>query len=61
VILNKDGASGGDAMGLVVDPYVKLSMNSKASLKLDAAYTVNDLSDSGTWNLPITLLFVYSY
>lgn len=61
VILDNDGAIGGDATGLNVDPYVTFTFNSKAKVKIDANYTVPDMSSSSTWMMPININFMYSF
>lgn len=52
---------GGTISSLNVDPYVKFTFNSKAWAKIDANYTIGDLSNTGTWTLPINIDFVYSF
>lgn len=59
--MNTNGSVGGDTASLVVDPYVKFTFNPKASLKIDAAYTIPDLKSTGTWNMPINFNFIYAY
>jgi hypothetical protein len=56
--MNVKGAS---TSKVVADPYVAFTFNPKAALKIDAAYTISDLSNSGTWTLPININFKFSY
>jgi hypothetical protein len=53
--------AGASVNKLVADPYVKFTFNDKAKLKIDAAYTIPDLSATGTWSLPININFMWSY
>jgi len=46
---------------IIVDPYVKFTFNDKAKVKIDAAYTVPDTTDTATWKLPININFMYSF
>jgi len=59
--MNSDGITGGDISGLNVDPYVKFTFDTKAAIKIDANYTIMDLSDTSLWKLPIQVNFVYAY
>jgi hypothetical protein len=56
-------AAGGytQADSLVADPWVAFAFNTKAALKIDAAYTIPDLTATGTWSLPININFKYSF
>jgi hypothetical protein len=58
-----DAVAGGDGWtdALVADPWVKFTFNDKAKLKIDAAYTIPDLSDTSVWMIPININFMYSY
>lgn len=53
--------AGGTTSALVVDPYVKVTFNDKAKVKIDAAYTIPNLSATSTWSLPININFMYSF
>jgi len=55
------GLAGTGDNGLVIDPYVAFTFNAKAALKIDAAYTLPDLSSTGTWGMPININFKFSY
>ncbi len=58
--LNSDFTGQFDS-GLVIDPYVKFTFNPKMALKIDAAYTLPDLSDTGVWTFPISINFLYTF
>jgi len=60
-IMNVDGIADGTMSGLVVDPYLKFTFNTKASLKIDAAYTIPDLATTSTWMLPININFMWVF
>jgi hypothetical protein len=59
--MNSNGATGGSKSGLNVDPYVAFTFNPKAALKIDANYTIGDLSATSTWQMPININFKYSF
>jgi len=46
---------------LVVDPWVKFTFAKDMTLKIDAAYTIGDLSDSGVWTCPINANFIFAF
>lgn len=61
-IMNPEFAVAGTPdSALVVDPYVAFTFNAKAALKIDAAFTLPDLSDTSVWAFPININFKYSY
>jgi len=60
-IVDNDGATGGNASGLNVDPYVKFTFNPKAAVKIDANYTIANLKSTSTWTMPININFLYSF
>jgi hypothetical protein len=59
--MNSNGQAGGTVSGLNVDPYVKFTFNPKAAVKIDANYTIPDLTATATWNMPININFLYSF
>jgi len=47
--------------GLVVDPWVKFTFAKDMTLKIDAAYTIGDLSDTSLWTCPINANFIFAF
>lgn len=58
-----DALAGGDGWTdkLVVDPSATFKFNDKAKVKIDAAFTVADVSDTSVWSCPININFMFKY
>ncbi len=56
---NTKGASGVNSLN--VDPYIKFIFNSKAALKSDFNFSIPDLKDTATWQLPMNFNFMWSF